>query len=127
MSQPQWLVKYSERQQATSQQAIERATEIIQRATGKPRSYYTTRSRKVEFVAYRALFAYLAVELGASYTDVGKALKRSHTTAIHAYESYTLYATTWEPLATLREKVINLSNTTKRNGKHRRNTTARTC
>ena len=125
MSQPEWLVKYSERQQATSQQAIERATDIILRATGKPRSYYTTRSRKVEFTAYRALFAYLAVELGASYTDVGKALNRSHTTAIHAYESYTLYATTWEPLAQLREKVINLSNT-KRNGKHRRNTTART-
>ena len=125
MSQPQWLVKYSERQQATSQQAIERATDIILRATGKPRIYYTTRSRKVEFVAYRAIFAYLAVELGASYTDVGKALKRSHSTAIHAYDTYTIYATTWEPLATLREKVINLSNT-KRNGKHRRNTTART-
>lgn len=126
MSQPQWLVKYSERQQATSQQAIERATDIVLRATGKPRIYYTTRSRKVEFVAYRALFAYLAVELGASYTDVGKALKRSHATAIHAYDTYTLYATTWEPLATLREKVINLSNP-KRNGKHQRNTTARTC
>jgi chromosomal replication initiation ATPase DnaA len=126
MSQPQRLAKYSERQQATSQQAIERATDIIQRATGKPRSYYTTRSRKVEFVAYRALFAYIAVELGASYTAVGKALKRSHATVIHAYESYTLYATTWEPLATLRNKVINLSNP-KRNGKHRRNTTARTC
>lgn len=126
MSQPQWLVKYSERQQATSQQAIERATDIIQRATGKPRSYYTTRSRKVEFVAYRALFAYIAVELGASYTAVGKALNRSHATAIHAYDTYTLYATTWEPLATLRNKVINLSNP-KRNGKHRRNTTARTC
>lgn len=124
MSQPQWLVKYSERQQATSQQAIERATDIIQRATGKPRSYYTTRSRKVEFVAYRALFAYIAVELGASYTAVGKALNRSHATAIHAYDTYTLYATTWEPLAQLREKVINLSNT---NAKHRRNTTARTC
>lgn len=126
MSQPQWLVKYSERQQATSQQAIERATDIIERATGKPRSYYTTRSRKVEFVAYRALFAYIAVELGASYTAVGKALNRSHATAIHAYDTYTLYATTWEPLATLRNKVINLSNP-KRNGKHRRNTTARTC
>lgn len=122
MSQPEWLVKYSERQQATSQQAIERATDIVLRATGKPRSYYTTRSRKVEFVAYRALFAYLAVELGASYVAVGKALNRLHTTAIHAYESYTLYATTWEPLATLRNKVINLSNT---NAKHRRNTTAR--
>lgn len=119
MSQPQWLVKYSERQQATSQQAIERATDIIQRATGKPRSYYTTRSRKVEFVAYRALFAYLAVELGASYVAVGKALNRSHATAIHAYETYSLYATTWEPLATLRTKVINLSNT---NANHRRNT-----
>lgn len=126
MSQPEWLVKYNERQQATSQQAIERATEIIMRATGKPRSYYTTRSRKVEFVAYRALFAYIAVELGASYTAVGKALNRSHATAIHAYDTYTIYATTWEPLATLRNKVINLSNT-KRNGKHRRNTTARTC
>ncbi len=126
MSQPQRLAKYSERQQATSQQAIERATDIIERATGKPRSYYTTRSRKVEFVAYRALFAYIAVELGASYTAVGKALGRSHATVIHAYESYTLYATTWEPLATLRNKVINLSNP-KRNGKHRRNTTARTC
>lgn len=126
MSQPQRLAKYSERQQATSQQAIERATDIIERATGKPRSYYTTRSRKVEFVAYRALFAYIAVELGASYTAVGKALGRSHATVIHAYESYTLYATTWEPLATLREKVINISNP-KRNGKHRRNTTARTC
>lgn len=125
MSQPQWLAKYSERQQATSQQAIERATDIIQRATGKPRSYYTTRSRKVEFVAYRALFAYLAVEMGASYVAVGKALNRTHATAIHAYDTYTIYATTWEPLATLREKVINLSNT-KRNGKHRRNTTART-
>lgn len=125
MSQPEWLVKYSERQQATSQQAIERATNIILRATGKPRSYYTTRSRKVEFVAYRALFAYIAVELGASYTDVGKALKRSHATVIHAYNTYTLYATTWEPLAQLRNKVINLSNT-KRNAKHRRNTTART-
>ena len=123
MSQPEWLVKYSERQQATSQQAIERATDIILRATGKPRSYYTTRSRKVEFVAYRALFAYLAVELGASYTAVGKALNRSHATVIHAYDTYTLYATTWEPLATLRNKVINLSNT---NAKHRRNTTART-
>lgn len=119
------LALYNQRQQATSQQAIERATDIIQRATGKPRSYYTTRSRKVEFVAYRALFAYLAVELGASYVAVGKALGRSHTTAIHAYESYTIYATTWEPLAQLREKVINLSNT-KRNAKHRRNTTART-
>ena len=125
MSQPQWLVKYSERQQATSQQAIERATDIIQRATGKPRSYYTTRSRKVEFVAYRALFSYIAVELGASYTDVGKALNRSHATVIHAYDTYTTYATTWEPLAQLRNKVINLS-TTKRNGKHRRNTTDRT-
>lgn len=125
MSQPQWLVKYNERQQATSQQAIERATEIIQRATGKPRSYYTTRSRKVEYVAYRALFAYIAVELGASYVAVGKALGRKHPTAIHAYDTYTLYATTWEPLAQLREKVINLSNT-KRNGKYRRNTTART-
>lgn len=123
MSQPQWLVKYSERQQATSQQAIERATDIIQRATGKPRSYYTTRSRKVEFVAYRALFAYLAVELGASYVAVGKALGRSHATAIHAYDTYTLYATTWEPLAQLRTKVINLSNT---NAKHRRNTKSRT-
>lgn len=116
MSQPEWLVKYSERQQATSQQAIERATDIIERATGKPRSYYTTRSRKVEFVAYRALFAYIAVELGASYTAVGKALNRSHATAIHAYDTYTIYATTWEPLATLRNKVINLSNT---NAKHR--------
>lgn len=125
MSQPEWLVKYSERQQATSQQAIERATDIIERATGKPRSYYTTRSRKVEFVAYRALFAYIAVELGASYVAVGKALGRSHATAIHAYDTYTIYATTWEPLATLRNKVINLSNT-KRNAKHRRNTTART-
>lgn len=125
MSQPQWLVKYSERQQATSQQAIERATDIILRATGKPRSYYTTRSRKVEFVAYRALFAYLAVEMGASYVAVGKALGRTHATAIHAYDTYTIYATTWEPLATLRTKVINLSNT-KRNAKHRRNTTART-
>lgn len=125
MSQPQWLVKYSERQQATSQQAIERATDIVLRATGKPRSYYTTRSRKVEFVAYRALFAYLAVELGASYVAVGKALGRTHATAIHAYDTYTIYATTWEPLAQLRNKVINLSNT-KRNGKHSRNTTART-
>lgn len=125
MSQPQWLVKYNERQQATSQQAIERATDIVRRATGKPRSYYTTRSRKVEFVAYRALFAYLAVELGASYVAVGKALGRTHATAIHAYDTYTIYATTWEPLAQLREKVINLSNT-KRNGKHSRNTTART-
>lgn len=123
MSQPQWLAKYSERQQATSQQAIERATDIVQRATGKPRSYYTTRSRKVEFVAYRALFAYLAVELGASYVAVGKALGRSHATAIHAYDTYTLYATTWEPLAQLRTKVINLSNT---NAKHRRNTKSRT-
>ena len=126
MSQPENFALYNQRQQATSQQAIERATDIIQRATGKPRSYYTTRSRKVEFVAYRALFAYLAVELGASYVAVGKALGRTHTTAIHAYESYTLYATTWEPLATLREKVINLSNTT-HHAKHRRNTTARTC
>ena len=125
MSQPEWLVKYNERQQATSQHAIERATDIIQRATGKPRDYYTTRSRKVEYVAYRALFAYIAVELGASYVAVGKALGRTHGSAIHAYDTYTLYATTWEPLATLREKVINLSNT-KRNGKHRRNTTART-
>lgn len=125
MSQPEWLVKYNERQQATSQQAIERATDIVLRATGKPRSYYTTRSRKVEYVAYRALFAYLAVELGASYTDVGKALNRTHATAIHAYDTYTIYATTWEPLAQLRTKVINLSNP-KRNGKHSRNTTART-
>lgn len=125
MSQPEWLVKYNERQQATSQRAIERATDIVQRATGKPRDYYTTRSRKVEYVAYRALFAYIAVELGASYVAVGKALGRSHTTAIHAYDTYTLYATTWEPLATLREKVINLSNTTHNHGKHRRNTTAR--
>lgn len=123
MSQPQWLVKYSERQQATSQQAIERATDIVQRATGKPRSYYTTRSRKVEYVAYRALFAYLAVELGASYVAVGKALGRTHATAIHAYDTYTLYATTWEPLAQLRTKVINLSNT---NANHRRNTKSRT-
>lgn len=125
MSQPENLALYNQRQQATSQQAIERATDIIQRATGKPRSYYTTRSRKVEFFVYRVLFTYIAVELGASYVAVGKALNRSHTTAIHAYESYTLYATTWEPLATLRNKVINLSNT-KRNGKHSRNTTART-
>ena len=117
------LALYNQRQQATSQQAIERATDIVQRATGKPRSYYTTRSRKVEYVAYRALFAYIAVELGASYTDVGKALGRTHTTAIHAYDTYTIYATTWEPLATLRTKVINLSNT---NAKHRRNTKSRT-
>ena len=123
MSQPENFALYNQRQQATSQRAIERATEIIQRATGKPRSYYTTRSRKVEFFVYRVLFTYIAVELGASYVAVGKALNRSHTTAIHAYESYTLYATTWEPLATLRNKVINLSNT---NAKHRRNTTART-
>ena len=125
MSQPENLALYNQRQQATSQQAIERATDIIERATGKPRSYYTTRSRKVEYFVYRVLFTYIAVELGASYVAVGKALNRSHTTAIHAYESYTLYATTWEPLAQLREKVINLSNT-KRNAKHRRNTTART-
>ena len=123
MSQPENFALYNQRQQATSQQAIERATDIVQRATGKPRSYYTTRSRKVEFVAYRALFTYIAVELGASYVAVGKALGRSHTTAIHAYESYTLYATTWEPLATLRTKVINLSNT---NANHRRNTKSRT-
>lgn len=126
MSQPENLALYNQRQQATSQQAIERATDIVQRATGKPRSYYTTRSRKVEYFVYRVLFTYIAVELGASYVAVGKALNRSHTTAIHAYESYTLYATTWEPLAQLREKVINLSKTTKRNAKHRRNTTART-
>lgn len=110
MSQPQWIAEYSERQQATTRRAIERATDIVQRATGKPRSYYTTRSRKVEFIAYRALFAYLAVELGASYVAVGKALNRSHATVIHAYDTYTLYATTWKPLATLRTKVINLSN-----------------
>lgn len=122
MSQPENLALYNQRQQATSQQAIERATDIIQRATGKPRSYYTTRSRKVEYFVYRVLFTYIAVELGASYVAVGKALGRSHTTAIRAYESYTLYATTWEPLAQLRNKVINLSNT---NAKHRRNTTAR--
>lgn len=125
MTRQEALTLYQQRQQETSQQAIERATDIVQRATGKPRSYYTTRSRKVEFVAYRALFAYLAVELGASYVAVGKALGRSHTTAIHAYESYTLYATTWEPLAQLRTKVINLSNP-QRNGKHRRNTKSRT-
>ena len=124
MSQPENFALYNQRQQATSQQAIERATDIILRATGKPRSYYTTRSRKVEFFVYRVLFTYIAVELGASYVAVGKALNRTHTTAIHAYESYTLYATTWEPLAQLRNKVINLSNT-KRNAKHRRNTTAR--
>lgn len=119
------LALYHQRQQETSQQAIERATEIVQRATGKPRSYYTTRSRKVEYVAYRALFAYLAVELGASYVAVGKALKRSHATVINAYNNYTLYATTWEPLAQLRTKVINLSNP-KRNGHNRRNTKPRT-
>lgn len=117
------LALYNKRQQATSQRAIERATDIVLRATGKPRSYYTTRSRKVEFVAYRALFAYIAVELGASYVAVGKALNRTHATAIHAYDTYTLYATTWEPLATLRTKVINLSNT---NATHRRNTKSRT-
>lgn len=122
MSQPENLALYNQRQQATSQRAIERATDIIQRATGKPRSYYTTRSRKVEFFVYRVLFTYIAVELGASYVAVGKALNRTHTTAIRAYDTYTLYATTWEPLATLRNKVINLSNT---NAKHRRNTTAR--
>lgn len=110
MNQHQWLAKYNEQQQATSRQAIERATNIVRRATGKPRSYYTTRSRKVEFIAYRALFAYIAVELGASYVAVGKALNRSHTTIIHAYDTYTLYATTWAPLAALRTKVINLSN-----------------
>ena len=126
MSQPQRLAEYRERQQETSQRAIERATEIIQRATGKPRSYYTTRSRKVEFVAYRALFAYLAVELGASYVAVGKALNRMHTTIINAYDTYTLYATTWEPLAQLRTKVINLSNTKHHNADNRRNTSART-
>lgn len=123
MSQPENLALYNQRQQATSQLAIERATDIIQRATGKPRSYYTTRSRKVEYFVYRVLFTYIAVELGASYVAVGKALNRSHTTAIHAYESYTIYATTWEPLATLRNKVINLSNT---NATHRRNTKSRT-
>lgn len=110
MSQPQWLAKYSEQQQASSRQAIERATDIVRRATGKPRSYYSTRSRRSEVIAYRALFAYLAVELGASYVAVGKALNRSHATVIHAYDTYTLYATTWEPLATLRTRVINLSN-----------------
>ena len=110
MSQPQWLAKHSERQQAISQQAIECATDIVQRATGKPRSYYATRSRKVEFIAYRAIFTYIAVELGASYVAVGKALNRSHATVIHAYDTYTLYATTWEPLGRLRKKVINLSN-----------------
>lgn len=123
MSQPENLARYNQRQQATSQQAIERATDIILRATGKPRSYYTTRSRKVEYFVYRVLFTYIAVELGASYVAVGKALNRTHTTAIRAYESYTLYATTWEPLATLRNKVINLSNT---NATHRRNTKSRT-
>lgn len=123
MSQPENLALYNQRQQATSQQAIERATDIILRATGKPRSYYTTRSRKVEYFVYRVLFTYIAVELGASYVAVGKALNRTHTTAIRAYESYTLYATTWEPLATLRNKVINLSNT---NATHRRNTKSRT-
>lgn len=125
MTRQEALTLYQQRQQETSQQAIERATDIVLRATGKPRIYYTTRSRKVEYVAYRALFAYIAVELGASYVAVGKALGRTHATAIHAYDTYTLYATTWEPLATLRTKVINLSNP-KRNGKHQRNTTART-
>lgn len=123
MTRQEALTLYQQRQQETSQQAIERATDIVLRATGKPRSYYTTRSRKVEYVAYRALFAYLAVELGASYVAVGKALGRTHATAIHAYDTYTLYATTWEPLATLRAKVINLSNT---NANHRRNSKSRT-
>lgn len=91
--------------------ATEQAERIIQRATGKGLSYYATRSRKEEFTAFRALYVYLAVELGASYVAAGRALGRSHATAIHAYNSYTLYATTWGTLARLRQKVIELTDT----------------
>lgn len=86
--------------------ACRTAMKIIQRATGKPLSYYASKSRKTELVAYRALFVYLAVELGASYVAAGQALSRSHATAIHAYNCYNRYATTWEPLRLLREKLI---------------------
>ena len=89
--------------------AIEHARRIILRATGKDITYYATRSRRDELSAYRAMFAYLAIEAGASYVAVGKALSRSHTTAICMYENYTLYAHTWRPLASIRNKVIQLS------------------
>lgn len=89
--------------------AIRQAEEIIKRATGTPLSTYATRSRKTEYVALRALYTYIAVELGASFLAVGKALGRSHATAIHAYETYSQCSTTWEPLSQLRAKVIALA------------------
>ncbi len=100
------MERYYRLRVATSTQAIRRASEIIQSATGKPVSYYATSSRKSEFVAYRMLFVYLAVTLGATRTAAGGAINRSHATATHAYQSYALYATSWEPLVMLREKVI---------------------
>lgn len=89
--------------------AIEHARKIILRATGRDITYYATRSRNERFAAYRAMFTYLAVEAGASYVAVGKALSRSHTTAISMYENYTLYAHTWTPLVNIRNRVIQLS------------------
>lgn len=89
--------------------AIRQAEEIVKRATGFPLSDYATRSRKTEFVALRALFTYIAVELGASFLAIGKTLGRSHATAIHSYETYSQCSTTWEPLSKLRAKVIALA------------------
>lgn len=89
--------------------AVEHARKIILRATGRDITYYATRSRSEKYAAYRAMFAYLAIEAGATYVAVGKALSRSHTTAISMYENYTLYAHTWTPLVNIRNRVIQLS------------------
>lgn len=93
-----------------NKQAIEHAERLIRNATGKPLEYYARRSRKEELVAYRSLFAYIAVECGASYSAVGKALKRSHATIIHAYNLYNDQATSWQILSDLRNMVIRYRN-----------------
>lgn len=103
---PAWLREGHQTRREVNQQAIAHAERIIERTTGKPLAYYATRSRKAELVAYRSLFVYIAVELGASFVSAGKAIGRSPATALHAYDSYTLYSTTWEPLRLIRDKVI---------------------
>lgn len=110
MPQPPHLIKYAENRRKINNAATAKAAEIIFKATGRKIEDYNTRSRCANAVAFRAMYTYLAVELGASYYAIGKALHRSNATVLHAYDVYINNATAWQPLAKIREKVLNVRN-----------------
>lgn len=86
-------------------QACQKAARIICRATGRPIAHYSGKSRNQELVAFRCLFVYIAVECGASFVAAGKAIGRSHATAIYNYSVYCNQSASWQPLRILRDKV----------------------